>query len=225
MGKIVMDLNAAIKNIPIPKRMQKLPISKKGFPVPWFVAKVDGEWDFTCVRENGIYVAHMKHLCWLCGEPMGVWKAFTVGPMCVINRISAEPPEHLDCSEYAVKACPFLANPRMRRNDNSAGKQIGGKPLPGMALGRNPGASAIYITKDYKPFRVGEGVLFKMGEPFRVLWYAEGRTATRAEVQHSIDTGYHFLEDAAKQDGPKAEQELKHYVERAMKYLPKESTI
>ena len=55
--------------------------------------------------------------CWLCGQTLGKHMTFPIGPMCAITRTTAEPPSHLACAEYAVKACPFLSQPRMRRNE------------------------------------------------------------------------------------------------------------
>jgi hypothetical protein len=110
------DLNASIRDIPIPPRMAKRPISDRGFPVPWFVAKINGIWDFRAIEPGRIARAYNKNLCWLCGEPLGKFVAFVIGPMCSINRISSEPPSHRDCAEYAVRACPFLTQPRAARS-------------------------------------------------------------------------------------------------------------
>lgn len=218
-------LNARIRDIPIPPRMARLPVSEKGFPVPWFVLWQDaagnpmprgtGVPDFRILHPDAIAVAHKKSLCWLCGEPRGIFGAFAIGPMCAINRISAEPPSHRECAEYAVKACPFLSQPRMVRNE---------KDLPadhieteGM-LKRNPGVMLIWITKSYQPVKMNPGVLFRLGEPVDVSWWREGRTATRAEIMESIDSGMPFLLEEAARCG--LLDRLPFEVERAMKLLP-----
>src|SRR5437879_3421217 len=112
------ELNASIRDIPIPPRMARRPISAKGFPVPYFVTHKDeaGEWDFRQISGQTILACFQRRLCWLCGEPLGQYLAFTIGPMCSINRVSSEPPAHRECAEYGVRACPFLSKPRMRRN-------------------------------------------------------------------------------------------------------------
>src|SRR5258708_1702005 len=110
------ELNASIKDIPIPSRMLHRPVSKTGFPVPWFVAKIGDEYDFRVISPGAIAMAHNLKRCWLCGAPLGQFRVFTIGPMCTVNRVSAEPPSHLDCAEYAARACPFLSKPNMRRN-------------------------------------------------------------------------------------------------------------
>src|SRR5262249_6685969 len=140
-------LNVAILGIPIPKRMKKLPISKTGFPTPWFVARVPqtGEHDLRVADQAKKYMAIKRGLCWLCGEPLGQFKVFVIGPMCSINRVSSEPPCHLDCAEYAARACPFLSKPRMRRNEQNMPE--GHQEAPGVMLKRNPGVVALWVTK------------------------------------------------------------------------------
>ena len=50
---------------------------------------------------------------------------------------------------------------------------------------------------------------------------AEGRTATRAEVEASIDGGYPILMDTAvKHDGPEGVAELERLRLDALRYLP-----
>lgn len=215
------DLNESIRNIPIPERMRRLPISKKGFPVPWFVAKVNGEWDFRVIGTNRLKESIVLNKCWLCGELLGVYKAFVTGPMCTITRTSAEPPSHLECAKYAVAACPFLTQPNMKRNE---------KDLPpermdpaGIFITRNPGVTAIYVTKTFKLMQVrretkGSDILIRMGTPYNIEWYAEGRIALREEVQKSIDTGMPVLVKEAARDN--AFQELEKCVQLIQKWLP-----
>src|SRR5215467_3774641 len=93
---------------PLPKRMLALPIDGRGYPVPWFVAWIRGEPDFRVIKPGGAEIAYHRNLCWLCGQRLGTYKTFVIGPMCTLNRVSAEPPSHRDCAEFAAKACPFL---------------------------------------------------------------------------------------------------------------------
>jgi hypothetical protein len=217
-------LNQAIKDIPLPRRMTRLPVNERGFPVPFFVAKVNGEYDFRAFSGDKITACVRKRLCWLCGEPLGRYMAFVIGPMCSINRVSSEPPSHLECAQYAVKACPFLTKPRARRNDVDLpqfGKNGGFGMAAGNAIEHNPGAVLIWITKDYKPVSDGHGgVLFSIGEPHDLLWFAEGRTATRAEIDAAIAKGLPYLREIAAKEGPEAERELQRYIDRATKLLP-----
>ena len=64
------------------------------------------------------------------------------------------------------------------------------------AILRNPGCTALVTTKYYSVFRApgsATGWLIDIGKFVRVEWFAEGRPATRAEVEHSIETGLPLL--------------------------------
>ncbi len=204
----------------IPAAMARRPRDRRGFPIPWFVQQEP--LDFRVIRPLGAGQAHKKRICWLCGEPRYEKRlAFAVGPMCTVNRVSAEPPSHPVCARFAAIACPFLANPRMRRNDKDLPENA--EAPPGIFLERNPGVTAIWITRDYQPFRAPDGMLLHMGEPVAVEWFREGRPATRAEVLASMEAGLPALEALAAAQGPEAVCELEIAAAEAMEYLPKES--
>lgn len=169
---------------PLPPRIARLPRDRHARPVPWFVAVIDGVPDFRIVAQGKVGEAVSFGKCFVCGEALGRWRAFPVGPLCTINRTAPEPPTHKDCAIYAAQNCPFLTRPAMRRRE--AGLPAGlslATHAPGASLGHNPGATAIWITERADPFPDGKGgLLFRMGPPSEVLWFAEGRAATRAEA-------------------------------------------
>ncbi|HEX3525128.1 MAG TPA: hypothetical protein VHT52_23945 [Stellaceae bacterium] len=193
-----MDYNETIKQIPMPARVAKLPISEQGYPVPWFVPWVDGKPATQAADPRKIKVAISANRCWVCGEQLGVYKAFVIGPMCAVNRITSEPPQHKECAEYTVKACPFLTKPRMKRNPVDDDRK---QNPAGVFIERNPGVSLIWITKDYRRFTPrGGGVLLSVGTPLEVSWWREGRTATRTEILESMDSGLPILLQAARDE-------------------------
>lgn len=201
----------------MPENVAKLPKDHRGFPVPWFVAWINGVADFRVIEAGKIAEAHNKRLCWICGKPR--WKnlAFVIGPMCAINRTISEPPSHRNCAEYAIKACPFLTRPRMRRNEKSLPDH---KEAAGVGLKRNPGVSLLWITRSYTPFHAPNGVLFQIGDPIETHWYAEARKATRAEILASIESGLPSLREIAEQEGAEASAALSAYTAEAMKLVP-----
>ena len=212
---------------PMPDRIKALPLNRQGYPVPWFVAWINGEPDFRVIGPGKIAEAHNKHLCWICGKPLARNFAFVIGPMCAINRVSAEPPSHMDCAIFSAMACPFLTRPKAKRRD--AGLPEDAEDPAGEMLTRNPGVALVWLTRSYKPFRAhqnqgdpaaNEGVLFQVGDPHHTLWFAEGRKATRAEVMASIDSGFPLLHDIAKQEGDDACEELYRMRARAMFFVP-----
>ena len=214
---------ASIRRVPMPDRIRRLPLSPKGMPVPWFVAWIDGTPDFRVIGPGKIAEAWNRKRCWVCGDPLGVNLAMTLGPMCAINRTISEPPAHRECAVFSCEACPFLANPRTKRNE--AGLPDDMQFAPGLGIRRNPGAMAVWITRKVRPFKVSNGTLFTFDDPSEVIWFANGRKATRAEVDHSISTGLPILFAEAEKEGPKAVAALNAAIVRAEKYLPpKEAT-
>jgi hypothetical protein len=183
------ELAAAIAGIPMPPRIARRPIGDNGMPVPWFVGDEPGA-DFRVARMERLAEAVRRKLCWVCGEPLGRFLCFTIGPMCGINRISAEPPSHTDCAHYSVRACPFLANPRMRRNGKDMPEEA--ERPPGIMLEHNPGVTLLWTTRMWTPFRPpvgGSGVLFRMGDPVTVEWFRAGRPASYDDAREAVARG------------------------------------
>lgn len=206
--------------VPIPKRMQHLPIDDKWkLPIPWFVATVDGQRHFPTADGRKWHEAIAHNKCWVCGNVIGDDEllAFVIGPMCGINRTSAEPPCHLQCAMYSAQACPFLSRPKMKRIDDNLDETN----CAGVPLSRNPGCCGVWLTQTYKVFNAGNGPLIQIGEPRQVQWWCEGRPATRAEVQHSIDTGICTLQDMAKAESKAAEAELNRRMNAFRALLPR----
>lgn len=217
----------------VPARMAQLPISPKGFPVPWFVWFVwfdpaTGVPDFRVIAPGKILTALNADRCWLCGGALGRHKVFAIGPMCAINRITSEPPSHRECAEFAAEACPFLSQPKMRRNEKLA-KPDGAHEMPGRPAKRNPGGVLLWESRDWRPRRVGEGLLIDVGEPDRVDWYVEGRPASREEAEAIFDAGAEFLRNDAPAGLPAAELAaglamLEGEVAAARRFLPAEGS-
>lgn len=191
---------------PMPSRIAKLPVDARGYPVPWFVAWLDGVPDFRIVHPEKMVDAVRHRLCWICGERMGAYLAFTVGPMCALNQTSGEPPSHRECAIFAAQACPFLTKPQVVRRENDLPAKI---TINVNHLDRNPGVALVWVTKQYSVIRnTNDTPLFHMFEPTEVLFFCQGRKALHGEVMNSIDSGLPVLIDAAKHDGPAAEREL-----------------
>jgi hypothetical protein len=179
-----------------PPRIARLPRNHAGFPVPWFVATIDGVPDFRVVRANGIADAVRFGVCWLCGQRLGANAAFVLGSMCTITRVAPEPPSHRDCATYAVRACPFLTNPHMRRRTSNLPDDT---VMPdGEMITRNPGVTALWLTRTWRMDPTYR--LFDVGDPVTVTWWAHGREATRGEVMASIESGMPILTGAAEKD-------------------------
>jgi hypothetical protein len=208
----------------LPARFLKLPLDHRGYPVPKFVLrKPDGTYDFRVIEPGWREACIRRRLCWLCGEKMGRFMCFVIGPMCAINRNTAEPPCHRECAEFAVQACPFMRFPN-RKRDGEDLPEDSQKPGGDEAMiMRNPGVTCLWITKSYQPYRVGvNDMLIEIGDPVEVAWWAHGRQATRAETMHSIEGGLPLLWDMAEKQGEKAIEQLNEYIERGLQLVPAE---
>jgi hypothetical protein len=206
-----------------PGRIARLPHNKAGYPVPWFVAWINDEPDFRVIRRGGIETALRDKLCWTCGVPFQRQedRAFVIGPMCAVNRVSAEPASHLSCAAFSATRCPFLATPQMVRRERHMSSGV--KHPAGEMIRRNPGVALVWVTgyKSWGTFKDGNGgTLVNVGEPKRVLWFARGREATRAEVLESISSGLPILRDMAEQEGADALGELDRMHQRALELVP-----
>jgi hypothetical protein len=205
---------------PIPTRIKTLKWDQRGYPIPWFVhTDENGVADFRVIGEGKLERAMREERCWVCGEKRGKFQAFLIGPMCAINRTISEPPSHRDCAVFSAKACPFMNNPDAPRRETNIPDHA--EPPAGDHIKRNPGVSLVWVTLSSMAFRPpGGGVLFRLGPPEECLWFARGRTATREEILHSIDTGLPLLRNVAEQEGPEAVAALDQMHAEALKLVP-----
>lgn len=220
-----------IADVPRPRGVDRLPVDHRGYPVPWFAAWLDeddnevppgqGEPEFRVVGSDRLYRALTLARCWICGLPTARDVAFVAGPMCAINRTSAEPPSHVECADYAARVCPFLTHPKATRREAN---MPAGEDPPGIMLRRNPGVALVWITRRnaWRLRRTGDGgVLCDIGEPTETRWYHAGQPATRAQVDASIEEGLPELEKHVR--GTNERLELARLIHRASRHLPKDS--
>src|SRR5262245_12064591 len=176
---------------PLPDRMRALPVDPRGFVVPWFVPQLaDGTWEFRALDAQKLARAIQFQLCWVCGQRLGAFRSFTVGPMCMVSGTNGEPPSHFACATYSAKHCPFLTRPHMRRRETDIPEEA--SPPAGIGIARNPGVCAVVTLREFEVFDDGGGkplFAMKLDTIEHVEWYAGGRAATRAEVEESVRTG------------------------------------
>ena len=218
------SLNRSLKDIEIPERIKKLPINEIGFPVPWFVQWfVDGVFsepgigtpDFRITDQRKRYRSNLRQ-CWICGELLDEFKAFVVGSKVTITRVNDEPPNHRECAIFALKACPFIAIPSMRRNRKNM-------PMI-MDVETEVPHSSIYVmwlTKAVSavPWHGATETLYMLGDPEEVLWFAEGKLASRFKVTQAIDRDLLELRGSVNRN---AIPQIERYYKSLESWLPTE---
>lgn len=209
--------------LPVPPAMAGRPVERRGYPVPWFATWTAEGWDLRVVRPERAAEAVRRTVCWVSGQPLGRYRAFVIGPMCTINRVSADPPTTRDIALWSARVCPFLSRPLAVRNSRGLAEMgIDPEAQRGGMLTRNPGVVAVWVTDRYRVGTRGtDRGLFFLGDPAaEVAWFTEGRPASRAEVEAAITTGLPALRAAAEPDGPLALAELDRLTEAARAWLP-----
>ena len=215
------DLRPELRNI-CPARMRSRPIDPRGYSIPWFVAEIDGKPDLRIADSEKRVKAIRNRLCWVCGERLGVHLTFVIGPMCVVNRVTSEPPVHMDCGLYSVKGCPFLTRPLAQYR--TANMPDGVTDPGGIALTHNPGACALYTTKTFGIMQLERGFLIRLGDPESVQFWHAGKIATRAEVDAAVSIGLPKLRALAEEEGAHATAELDRMLEAAAFWFPVDGT-
>lgn len=219
----------------MPPRIASLPRNSAGYPIPWFVDREIGpddlpnpDPDFRIADKRKLAAAMAFRLCWVCGDSLindtlgraATQYAYVIGPMCAVNRVSSEPPSHRSCAVYSAQACPFLTTPTMRRRPVDMEQVV--KPDGEMIL-RNPGVALVWVTNSRRMVPGHE--LWNVGEPAELLWFCEGRPATRGEALNAIDSGMPTLRQIAEDDPDpeRAQTELDRQHHRALSLLPLET--
>ncbi|THD62965.1 hypothetical protein [Phenylobacterium sp.] len=185
----------------LPKRVQRLPTDRRGFPVPWFVAWRDGEPQFPVVDAAKLGVAWAGELCWVCGDKLGALRGWVVGPMSALEGATPEPPSHYDCARFSVRCCPHLSTPTAKPSARY-GEAEGYAAQANVSKLRS-GATAIWVTRGRgaTPFHAGGGLLFGLEGPERLEWYAAGRPASAADVRAAIARVLPTLRRVAEREG------------------------
>lgn len=202
----------------MPTRMKGRPVDLRGFPVPWFVTQKtpDGLYDFVHIDPARLETAYRLGLWTLSGQPLGKYVSFVVGPMCIINRVSAEPPCIPELGKWAAQVCPFLSRPLAKRpaHDPSAEQNV-----PGVMVADNPGGCVVWTVKR-DGFTRGRNRLYSFGDPVEVTFWTKGREATPDEARAIFEARAEKLEAMARVEGDDALQAFYRMKAKAARYLP-----
>ena len=99
-------------NETMPPRIAALERDHRGYPIPWNVLRGDdGTPLFTINDDRKTARALRERICPICGVRLGRWLWFVGGPLSAFdpNGWYLNLPAHVDCVEYALTTCPYLA--------------------------------------------------------------------------------------------------------------------
>jgi hypothetical protein len=140
-------------HVKVPKRMRTLPRDARNYPIP-FIVFIDktGQPQFTINDSALVKECIRKKLCSICGKRLNGNYWFVGGSRCFLHARGSflDPPLHLECAEFALRVCPFLAASHYYKRIDDA--KLAPDAIPdGMALYREVG------MKPYLPERFGLG--------------------------------------------------------------------
>jgi ferredoxin len=177
--------------VPVPSRLLSLPILRQ-YPVPWFVAQLaNGDFDFRVINHAKKSVAVGQNRCWICGQRLGKYVAFNGGPRAILGRLSTEPPSHRECAEFAARACPFMIGKEKEHRAIEAELRQQVRSDPHQET-KNPGLALVWITTGFhtsvQTVDGNDYLLFAISPAKEVLWFKDGRAATRQEAIDAVDS-------------------------------------
>lgn len=156
----------------IPPRLAARPRDKRGYPIPCTILiDKDGKPDFR-VNDMERWVRMVAHRrCAMCGEPMGRHVAFIGGPLAHVNRLFTDAGMHLDCAQYAMATCPYLALPRMQYLKAHAGHEGYAMHTSEQVSVERPERFFIGITRRYQLAKVNGDVMLRADAWDSVEWF------------------------------------------------------
>lgn len=178
-------------NVATPERIARLPADDYGRPTPWFLMRFDdGHVDYRFVDGDKIGQAVAEGRCWVCGERFqrgngARSRTFIVGPSAVFTRTTGEPPMHRSCALYALRACPFLANPNKARRTSNVPDEAW---MPGEPILDNPGVALAWMCRRFDVDKLDSGgCLFRLPYPSGLYAYSEGLPALRDQLDAAVE--------------------------------------
>lgn len=164
-------------SVAIPARLAARPRDPRGLPIPYVVLMVNGVPDFRITDLERWAAAVSQHRCGLCGQPLGAWSAFIGGPKSMASHCFTDSAMHRDCAEFAIKVCPYLALPSMKRTSQRAEHEGVLLTTIEEVVEERPAYFGLGITRQYGVETMPEsGALFVRAGPWESLtWYREGQ--------------------------------------------------
>jgi hypothetical protein len=161
--------------VPIPRRLPSRPRDPRGFAISWFSLILPDGSARISVNDSAKRSRALAHrLCWTCGQPLGRFVSFVLGPVQTLSRITTELPSHRECILLCAARLPISGQSATRAFGRAVLELLCGyrSPLPD-----NPGLHALWVTRTYQPEPTPRDArIIRIGEPESVTWRRGGST-------------------------------------------------
>lgn len=190
----------------VPKRMRTLPKDKRGYPVPVIVAPDrHGDPQFTVNDHERVLQVARRKLCGICGRSLddGAW--FVAGPKAFLHQKGGflDPGMHMDCADYALRVCPYLAMSRYLKRIDDRKIRAAGVPddttlvVNTQAQADRPPVFMLGRASSYVVFQPGPGEVLFVGHVWTYVecWYAGVRVHAPSGqwLRHHVGEGGEYI--------------------------------
>jgi hypothetical protein len=100
-----------LREVPMPGRVAALPRDPRGYPIPASAYAENGAANFTVIDQLVSSRLFHYNKCGICGTLLGRFRALVGGAKSMQFGLFTDIPMHVECAEYALAVCPFLAAP------------------------------------------------------------------------------------------------------------------
>jgi hypothetical protein len=177
--------------LPVPESMRRLRVFA-GLPVPWYAEWRDDKPVYGVpVSDEKFKRAAVSHVCIMCGARLRRRAAFVGDAAVAIRQRTAVPPAHSDCAHWALGHLRVISTATHFHR-----------------------VKVLWVTRIWKWLGAR---IFDIGVPEAVEWYLEGRSATRAEVDPTLDREVYELACSA---WPGGLEDLRRRRDKLKRWLP-----
>lgn len=206
----------AFQSVPIPALMKNLPKDKRGYPIPHTVITKDGVAHFTVNDEARRQRSIAEDKCPICNRKLFRFRASIGGPLSALHPHGAfiDPPMHVECAQYALQVCPYLALPSYIKRIDAGTLKDEIITIDQTMDPRKPDLFLMVVHRDQR-YVFWDGTMLvryiKPTKPYVRIEYwnhskqipnDEGEQIARAVLQKQLEADYeHLLKEAEATEG------------------------
>lgn len=93
----------------IPPELSQLELDERGYPIPYFVGKINGKFNFKYQDRKKRDSCIQWRWCPICAKRLDKEFSYVItGPQGLKNKVVSDAPMHLVCAEFSLQACPHI---------------------------------------------------------------------------------------------------------------------